>query len=119
MTELFPEIHTDDQEHKLCLSIITAARSDGWKAYPEHERWDAVLVRRKLTIGVETKLAWTMSAIRQVAERRGVHYKLIIAPVPPSRRLAMECMSMSFDLGQADTAGPEAFLAGADGSTST
>jgi hypothetical protein len=57
-----------ETEVDLCKRLIDAA--DGWTAYPEVGRWDIVLERDGITVGVQAKLQCSWQLLDQVTRSR-------------------------------------------------
>lgn len=53
-------------ETELCAGFIAIAKDCGWTAYPELEDFDIVLVRDDLQIGIQAKLRFNATLLRQI-----------------------------------------------------
>ena len=52
-------------ENDLCNVLIEYAKDDGWKTYPETSRWDILLVKNGIQIGVQAKLKDNIEVLAQ------------------------------------------------------
>lgn len=77
-----------ESEEQLCEDVASHARAAGFLVYPETGKFDLVLVRRGIQIGVQAKLRFTHHLVAQALEgvqwlersryiQRGPHYRLI------------------------------------------
>jgi hypothetical protein len=86
-----PEIK--ESESALCTAFIAGAREQGWTAYPETSGWDIVLVRDGLQIGIQAKLTFNATLLRQAlpvytwGDDYGPHYRAVLVPKMPADAL--------------------------------
>lgn len=71
-------------EAELCRRFIAYAEPQGWKAYAETGGWDIVLVKDGVQIGVQAKLRFNATLMRQLLPgnhgRRGPNYIAALLP---------------------------------------
>jgi len=93
-----------ETEASMCEDIILYARQAGFTAYPECGKWDLLLVRRGIQIGVQVKLRFTHHLVSQALDglplresgrqiMKGPHYRAIACQ--PARTVKYDAYHIS------------------------